>query len=196
MVDGHRAGEADDGGLRRGVGGHAARAQCSDRGDIHDRTAIAARNHRRDGVLGIEEHRLDIDAHDPFPLALGLLGDRAEARNPDVVVENIKPPELRDCGLHHRRALILVGEVSLVGNRRAALRLDHPDRALGEFKRSVHDKHLGARARKENGRRTPIADAVACRSAARDDGDLSIQSEICLKTVVHRDSPCPRDARW
>ena len=64
----------------------------------------------------------------------------------------------------------------------------------GEFKRPVYHEHLGARARKEDGRRTTIADAVARRSATRHDGDLSFQSEVCLKTVVHRESPCRKEA--
>ena len=98
-----------------------ARSQRGDRGNVHDCATVAALDHRRDGVLGVEEHRLDIDPHDPFPLALGLLGDSAEARDTDVVVENIEPSELSDDGLHHGRALILVGEVGLVGNRRAAI---------------------------------------------------------------------------
>ena len=71
-----------------------------------------------------------------------------------------------------------------MGDCSTTLRLDHAHRALGELKRPVHDEHLGARARKQNGRRTPIADAVARRAATRDDGDLSFQSKICLKTVV------------
>ena len=81
-----------------------------------------------------------------------------------------------------------------MGNCDAALRLDHSDRALGEFERPVHYKHLGAYTREENGRRTTIADAVARCTAACNDGDLSFQSEICLKTVVHRASPCRKEA--
>ena len=144
-------------------------------------------DHRGDGVLGGEEHRLDVDPHHPLPLALRLGGHRMDARDADVVVEDVDPPEPGERGLHHRRALALVGEVRLVGSRLAALRRDHPDRALGEVERPIHDQHPGARAREEDGRRATVADAVARRATARDDGDLSFQSEISVKIGVHRE---------
>ena len=56
------------------------------------------------------------------------------------------------------------------------------------FERPVGHEHLCARTREEDGRRAAVADAVARRATARDDGDLSFQCEIRVKIGVHRES--------
>ena len=155
-------------------------------------TAVTALDHRGYGVLRHEEHRLDVDPHHPLPPALRLRHHRVEARDADVVVEDVDPSEPGERGLHHRRALPLVGEVRLVGSRLAALRRNHPDRALGEVERSIHNEYLGARTRQQNGRRPTVADAATRCTATRNDGDLSFQPEIRVKIRVHRALPrCP-----
>ena len=67
---------------------------------------VAALDHRGDGVFGGEEHRLDVDPHHPLPPAPRLGDDRMGARDADVVVEDVDPPEPGERGLHHRRALV------------------------------------------------------------------------------------------
>ena len=53
--------------------------------------------------------------------------------------------------------------------------------------RSTTSTFAPARARR-NGRRAAVADAVARRATARDDGDLPFQCEIRMKIGVHRES--------
>ena len=129
-------------------------------------------------------HRFCVSATTVSRLAMPMLLSRTSMR-----------PNRASAVVRHRLALVLVGEVRLVGGRLPALRRDHPHRTLGEVERPIHHEHPGARASEQDGRRPSVADAVSCRAPARDDGDLAFQSEIRVKIGVHRvASPCSEPA--
>ena len=185
VIDRHRLGEADHGGLRGRVGGEPARPQRRDRRDVDDRAALGGLDHGRDGVLGEQEHRLDVDLHHPA-IFLGLLvDDAAAAADADIVVEEVEPAPAVDRRIDQPLALGLLGDVAGMRRGRAALGLDHLHRALGELEVEIGHQHLGAGARQQDRRGAAVADAVARRAAARDDRDLAGQAGVVLRSL-HR----------
>ena len=130
VIDRHRLGEPDHRRLGRRVGREAARPQRRDRGDVDDRAALGGLDHRRDRVLGEQEHRLDVDLHDAA-VFLGLLVDHAAAAaDADIVVEEVEPAPAIDRGVDQPLAVGFLGGVAGLGDGGAALGLDHLDGAL------------------------------------------------------------------
>ena len=193
VIDRHRLGEADHRGLRGRVGGEPARPQRRDRGDVDDRAALGGLDHRRDRVLGQQEHGLDVDLHDPA-VFLGLLVDHAAAAaDADIVVEEIEPAPAVDRGVDQPLAIGFLGDVAGMRGGCAALGLDHLDRAFGELEVEVGHQHFCAGARQQDRRSAAVADAVARRAAARHDRDLAGQAGVVLR-ALHR-SPSPPESR-
>ena len=64
-------------------------------------------------------------------------------------------------------AVVVSRDVGRERDGLASVILDHRDRLLGEIKRAIHHDDPGARPRKQNRGRTPIADAGARRTAGR-----------------------------
>jgi hypothetical protein len=59
-----------------------------------------------------------------------------------------------------------------VRGRRAAFGRDHRDGALSKPQVAIDDKNASPGARQKDGRRAPVADAVAHGTAAGNDGDF------------------------
>ena len=177
VVDRHRLGEPDHRGLRDGVGREAARPQRRDRRDVDDRAALGGLDHRRDRVLGEQEHRLDVDLHDAA-VFVGLLVDHAAAAaDADIVVEEVEPAPVIDRGIDQPLAVGFLGGVAGLGDGGAALGLDHLDGALGQLQVEVRHHDLGAGARQQDRGGAAVADAVAVGAAARHDRHLARQAE-------------------
>ena len=105
VIDRHRAGQADDRGLRGRVGRQPARAQRRDRGDVDDRAALGGLDHRGDRMLRKQEHGLDIDLHDSAILLGRLVDHAAAAADADIVVEEIEPAPAVEGGFDQRLAV-------------------------------------------------------------------------------------------
>ena len=78
--------------------------------------ALGGLDHGRDGVLGEQEHRLDVDLHDAA-IFLGLLVDHAAAAaDADIVVEEVEPAPAVDGGIDQPLALGFLGDVAGMGD--------------------------------------------------------------------------------
>ena len=119
--------------------------------------------------------------HDLLPGFPALLDDAALAADADVVVEDVESAEPFQRGGHHASTPVFMAEIGHVGDCLAALGLDHLHRVLRQVGESVDDQHAGAGAGEHDGRRAPVADTLARRAAAGDDGHPVLQSETLLQ---------------
>ncbi|MGY4435404.1 hypothetical protein ACVWWO_007881 [Bradyrhizobium sp. F1.13.1] len=187
MIDRHRAGETDDGGLRCRVAREPARPQRRDRRDVDDRAAPRGLDHRRDRVLGEQEHALDIDLHDAAILLGRFVHHAAAAADAHIVVEEIEPAPMVKRGFDQRPAIALAGDVTAMRRGRAAFGCDHLDGSFSELELAIGHQNFGAGAGQQNCGRAAVANAVARSAAAADQRHLAGETGIVLEPlhVVH-----------
>jgi hypothetical protein len=132
-----------------------------------------------------EEHAFHVDLHDTAPGIRIFLDYAAFAGDADVVIQEIQPSELSEGNFDHRPALRLVDHVRAMGQRDAALLLDHLRCSLREIALHVHHQNTRASPREQNRRRPAIADPVACGAGARHDSRLSLEAKVLRYLVWH-----------
>src|SRR6185503_6977942 len=94
VVDGHRAGEADDGVLGGGVGAPVEdAAQAGGGGGVDDDALLAGEEDLREGFLGQEEGAFHVDAEDVVELLLGGGDGGAGDADAGVVAEDVEAAE-------------------------------------------------------------------------------------------------------
>ena len=154
-----RAGQSDQAGLAGRVVHAVGRAGVHDhRGDVDDRAARAARDHRLGGLARAQERALQVDAQDPVPLGLGGLEEVGAREDAGVVDQKIDAAQGLG-GLDHARDLLGHRHVALNRPRPAAGRRDPADDRLGGRRVvQVIDDHAGALA--PIGQRDRLADAL------------------------------------
>ena len=115
-LGGQCPGHIDQGALRRLVGEvriEAAADQSHDRGDIDD-PAAGAGEHHPSGFAAGYKGRGHVDVHDPAPVLDAEALGRIALGGPDIIDDDVDPPEARDRRRHH------VGRSGRHRRRRAA----------------------------------------------------------------------------
>ena len=136
-------------------------------------------------MLRQKEHRLDVHLHHAAKI-LRLLGDdAAAAADADIVVEKVEPAPAIDRCVDEALAVRFAGRVEGFSRCRAAFFLDHLHRALGELDVAIGHQHFRAGAGEEDGCGAAVADAVAGRSAAAQDGDLVCKASVVFWALHH-----------
>src|SRR3989454_3440420 len=149
--------------------------------EIDDTLTIApppGSDHRGDGVLGHQEHGLDVDLHDPAPGLLALFDHGAPAADADIVVEEVEPAEAIERRLDHRPAILGFGDVGLAPDRLATERFDHRHRPRRELRGTINDDDARSGFGQQDRRGAPVADAVPRGAASGHDGDLTVESPV------------------
>ena len=168
MVDGQAAGEVDDGSLAGAVDDVAGVAgEPRDGRRRHDRPA-AALDHRRDGVVGTEEHRANVDRHHEVPILLRQLDGGTGTDRAGVVEQRVEAAERLDRRGDHPLGVGCVGDIGDAGGGDPARLLDHRDGLLDPGAAQVSGDNR--RALLGEAHRAGPADA---RPGTGDDGDLS-----------------------
>ena len=173
-LDGQRAGEREEGALRRGVRvlGDRAAEDRHEAGDVDDRPG-ALFDHDRDGVLAAEEDAADVDGHDLVPRRDVGVDDRVVGlgHDPGVVVEDVDPAVRGDGLVDHRLGARLGRDVDLDEARLAAVLADEADRLLAGRLAELCDDDLRA-----FGGEHPGGHPAHPAAGAGDDADLVGQS--------------------
>ena len=132
--------EADDGELRRRVGGAVGHRDASDRrGHVDDVAAPALDHAGRDG-LGAEDDAVQVDVDDPPGHLVGLLEHRPERHDAGVVDEDVDRSDRGDL-LQERGPRGRVGDVERSGHDAVAELVGD---GAGQVGVAVADRHAGA----------------------------------------------------
>ena len=177
-------GHVVDAGPERGV-------RPGDRGDVDDVPSPAVA-HQRQRVVGAVEEPEAVDLDHPPPLArVGAL-ERAEQHHAGVVDQAVEPAELGVRGLDQRPGLLLVGDVGLDRDRRAAVGVDPRRRASSRRSlRRAPSATAAPSATIATAVASPIPDEAPVISALRPSSDPAIAASLYggLARITARASP-------
>ncbi len=168
---GEIAGEADEGGFARGVGGlgQAGGRQPDDAGDVDDRRAGL---HDPAAGLGEPVGAVEVDVDDLAELLGGFLRRRHCRADSRVVDENVDLPEGRHGLRDHTVGVLGIGDVGADRDGSAAQRLDLR-LGFGEFVLAAgREDYVGAGFGERDGERHPQP-----RRGTGDDSDFAVELE-------------------
>jgi hypothetical protein len=149
--------------------------EAGDGAEVHDRTPAPGTQHR-DGVLGHQHHRRDVDEEPSGPgLEVDLFGGPSRSGDTDVVHQDVELPEAAQRRLDEPFAVVGSGHVAHgdAGFPHPFV-LDHPTRRLGSLGVAVHHEHPRAGTCQQHGGGPPVAHPLALLGTrSRDDGHPS-----------------------
>jgi hypothetical protein len=144
--------------------------------------------HHRQDVLQRQEDALQVVVDLRIPGIFAHFNRSAVGRAADIVDQNVDATEMIEAGFHHRFDGCRVGNVTLMGDNRAAHRLHAIDGFPDGLEIAVDRENPGAFLGETNGDSAPVAPAGADAACAGHDCNPIMQ------TAGHDGSPVRRRA--